>query len=57
MSKAKKYSIFKLYKVKVTLINGKEKIIMISAENELNAMDQVIKQIGDKETVLDIKII
>ena len=35
----------KTYKVKVNFIDGKEKIILVSAEDELKAMDQVLKNI------------
>lgn len=44
----------KTYKVKVTFTNNKEKIEIVSAEDELAAIDLVMKQY---KNVLDIKII
>ena len=44
----------KIYKVKVTLTNGKEKTEIVSAEDELTAIDLVMQQYKD---VLDIKVI
>ena len=44
----------KIYKVKVTLTDDKEKIEIVSAENELAAIDLVMQQYKD---VLDIKVI
>jgi len=44
----------KTYKVKIIFTNNREKIEIVSAENELQAIDLVMKQY---KNVLDIKII
>lgn len=46
----------KIYKVKIIFIDGKEKIEIVSAKNELEAIDMVMKQYNSAD-VLDIKII
>ncbi len=47
----------KVYKVKVNFIDGKEKIILVSAEDELKAMDQVFEEYNKKHPIGDIKIV
>lgn len=49
----------KIYKIKVIFIDGKEKIEIAAAEDELGAIDQVIKKYEKEknETIEDIKII
>lgn len=46
----------KVYKVKVTFIDDKEKIEIVSAEDELQAIDLVMEQYSSAD-VLDIKVI
>ena len=46
----------KIYKIKVNFTNGREKIEIVSAEDELAAIDLVMKEL-DSKRVLDIKII
>lgn len=46
----------KIYKVKVTLTDNKEKIEIVSAEDELNAIDLVMENYNSAD-VLDIKVI
>lgn len=46
----------KIYKVKVTFVDDKEKIQIVSAEDELAAIDLVMKQ-HDSKDILDIKVI
>lgn len=46
----------KVYKVKVIFIDGKEKVEIVSAEDELQAIDLVMEHYNSKD-VLDIKII
>jgi len=46
----------KIYKVKVTFIDDKEKVEIVSAEDELAAIDLVMKQYNSKD-ILDIKVI
>ena len=46
----------KTYKVKVIFTNNREKIETVSAEDELAAIDLVMKELDSKK-VLDIKII
>ena len=47
----------KVYKVKVNFIDGKEKIILVSAEDELKAMDQDFEEYNKKHPIGDIKIV
>ena len=47
----------KIFKVKITLADGKEKIEFVSAEDELQAMDRVMEKYNKEQEVLDIKII
>lgn len=46
----------KIYKVKVTFVDNKEKIEIVSAEDELNAIDLIMEQYKGKD-VIDIKVI
>lgn len=46
----------KIFKVKVTLTDEKEKIEIVSAEDELAAIDLVMKKYNSKD-VLDIKVV
>ena len=46
----------KTYKVKVIFTNNREKTEIVSAEDELAAIDLVMKEL-DPKRVLDIKII
>ncbi len=48
----------KVYKVKVILIDDKEKVEIVSAENELDAMDQVVEKYktNKDEIIADMKI-
>lgn len=48
----------KVYKVKVIFIDDKEKVEIVSAENELDAMDQVVEKYktNKDEIIADIKI-
>ena len=46
----------KIYKVKVTFTDDKEKIEIVSAENELAAIDLVMENYNSAD-VLDIKVI
>lgn len=46
----------KIYKVKVIFTNNREKTEIVSAENELAAIDLVMKEL-DPKRVLDIKIV
>ena len=46
----------KIFKVKVIFIDGKEKVEIVSAEDELQAIDLVMEHYNSKD-VLDIKII
>lgn len=45
----------KIYKVKVIFTDGKEKVKIVSAEDELQAIDLVMEHYNSKD-VLDIKI-
>lgn len=45
----------KVYKVKVIFTDGKEKVEIVSAEDELQAIDLVMEHYNSKD-VLDIKI-
>ena len=45
----------KIYKIKVIFTNSKEKVEIVSAENELEAIDLVMKHYNSKN-ILDIKI-
>lgn len=46
----------KIFKVKVIFADDKEKIEIVSAEDELSAIDLVMEQYNSKD-VLDIKVI
>lgn len=48
----------KVYKVKVIFIDDKEKVEIVSAENELDAMDQVVEKYktNKDEIIADMKI-
>lgn len=46
----------KIFKVKVIFTDNKEKIEIVSAEDELNAIDLVMEHYNSKD-VLDIKVI
>lgn len=46
----------KIFKVKVTFTDDKEKIEIVSAEDELQAIDLVMKHYNSTD-VLDIKVI
>ena len=48
----------KVYKVKVFFIDDKEKVEIVSAENELDAMDQVVEKYktNKDEIIADMKI-
>lgn len=46
----------KIYKVKVIFTDNKEKVEIVSAENELQAIDLVMEHYNSKD-VLDVKII
>jgi len=46
----------KIFKVKVIFTDDKEKVIIVSAEDELNAIDLVMEHYNSKD-VLDIKVI
>lgn len=48
----------KVYKVKVIFTDDKEKVEIVSAENELDAMDQVVEKYktNKDEIIADIKI-
>lgn len=46
----------KIFKVKVIFTDNKEKVEIVSAEDELNAIDLVMEHYNSKD-VLDIKVI
>ena len=46
----------KIFKVKVIFTDDKEKLEIVSAEDELNAIDLVMEHYNSKD-VLDIKVI
>lgn len=46
----------KIYKVKVIFTDNKEKVEIVSAEDELQAIDLVMEHYNSKD-VLDVKII
>ena len=46
----------KIYKVKVIFTDDKEKVEIVSAEDELQAIDLVMEHYNSKD-VLDVKII
>lgn len=46
----------KIYKVKVIFTDDKEKLEIVSAENELQSIDLVMEHYNSKD-ILDIKVI
>ena len=47
----------KTYKITILFIDNKEKIEIVSAENELLAIDQIMEKYNKKKEILDIKIV